>query len=56
MEAGKSSHLVFYGLQTSHEPVKSALVVEDGHLAPEKTIELHRPKLEVAFLFARRLT
>ncbi|PVF90775.1 hypothetical protein CPB86DRAFT_878834 [Serendipita vermifera] len=49
-------HLACHGTQKVDEPTKSALLLDDGHLALEEIIKLDLPHAEFAFLSACQTT
>ncbi|PVF95881.1 hypothetical protein CPB86DRAFT_816821 [Serendipita vermifera] len=49
-------HLACHGVQKIDEPIKSALILEDGHLTLDEIIRLNLPNAEFAFLSACQTT
>jgi CHAT domain-containing protein len=56
MEECNWIHLACHGTQRLDEPIKSALILDDGHLTLEEIIKLDLPKAEFAFLSACQTT
>jgi CHAT domain-containing protein len=49
-------HLACHGVQRPDEPIRSALILEDGHLTLDEIISLNLPRAEFAFLSACQTT